>query len=157
MILDLSGSGTTAEWAAVVVTLVAIVLASILAYKQTQIMKRQQTISENQERDRTWMEKKAYLIAQSRKLPDSYPIGGYIIEIQNQGNGEAKDVETLIKDKPISESGYLLNGQKNISIIAPKDRIFYRLKDSPPVGINVSISWTDDTGKYHYEKKLINY
>lgn len=101
---------------------------------------------------------RANLVAEGKRLPNSYPGGGYVIEIRNTGEDEAKDVETLIRGKPIPESRAIMKVQKNISTIPPGDSITYRLSDNPTVGIDVSISWTDITGKrYNYEKKVINY
>ncbi|MHB8118958.1 MAG: hypothetical protein ACYDHX_09560 [Methanothrix sp.] len=156
--IDLSGSGTTAEWATLIVALLALIAAIFFAYRQNAIMKKQLTIVEDQEKEKKWREKKAILVACAKKLPHSYSTGGYVIEIQNHGNGAATDVETLINGKAISESTDITLKQKNISNVAPKDSITYRLNDLPSVGIDISISWTDGTGIHdHYENTLIMY
>ena len=101
-------------------------LILITAYYAIQTRK-QVKIMENQESDRKRKESKAYLVAHAKNLSTTY-----VIEIHNQGSSPAKDVVTLIDDKPISENPQLIDGQSNISNIASKDWITYILKGNPP-------------------------
>ena len=134
-------------------SLLVIVLIFITAYYAIQTRK-QVKIMENQESDRKRKESKAYLVAHAKNLSTTY-----VIEIHNQGSSPAKDVVTLIDDKPISENPQLMDGQSNISNIAPKDWITYILKGNPPkLRFKVNISWTDDTNEpSKYENRLVMY
>jgi len=128
-------------------------LILITAYYAIQTRK-QVKIMENQESDRKRKESKAYLVAHAKNLSTTY-----VIEIHNQGSSPTKDVVTLIDDKPISENPQLMDGQSNISNIAPKDWITYILKGNPPkLRFKVNISWTDDTNEpSKYENRLVMY
>ncbi|MDD3734763.1 MAG: hypothetical protein PHR67_07710 [Candidatus Cloacimonetes bacterium] len=128
-------------------------LILITAYYAIQTRK-QVKIMENQESDRKRKESKAYLVAHAKNLSTTY-----VIEIHNQGSSPAKDVVTLIDDKPISENPQLIDGQSNISNIASKDWITYILKGNPPKPrFKVNISWTDDTNEPNkYENRLVMY
>ena len=127
-------------------------LILITAYYAIQTRK-QVKIMENQESDRKRKESKAYLVAHAKNLSTTY-----VIEIHNQGSSPAKDVVTLIDDKPISENPRLIDGQSNISNIAPKDWITYVLKGTPKLRFKVNISWTDDTNEPNkYENRLVMY
>ena len=128
-------------------------LILITAYYAIQTRK-QVKIMENQESDRKRKESKAYLVAHAKNLSTTY-----VIEIHNQGSSPAKDVVTLIDDKPISENPRLIDGQSNISNIAPKDWITYVLKGNPPkLRFKVNISWTDDTNEpSKYENRVVMY
>jgi len=128
-------------------------LILITAYYAIQTRK-QVKIMENQESDRKRKESKAYLVAHAKNLSTTY-----VIEIHNQGSSPAKDVVTLIDDKPISENPQLIDGQSNITNIASKDWITYILKGNPPKPrFKVNISWTDDTNEPNkYENRLVMY
>lgn len=127
-------------------------LILITAYYAIQTRK-QVKIMENQESDRKRKESKAYLVAHAKNLSTTY-----VIEIHNQGSSPAKDVVTLIDDKPISENPRLIDGQSNISNIAPKDWITYVLKGTPKLRFKVNISWTDDTNEpSKYENRVVMY
>ena len=134
-------------------TILVMVLIIITAYYAIQT-RRQVEIMENQESDRKRKENKAYLVAHAKNLSTTY-----VIEIHNQGSSPAKDVVTLIDDKPISENPQLIDGQSNISNIASKDWITYILKGNPPKPrFKVNISWTDDTNEPNkYENRLVMY
>jgi hypothetical protein len=133
-------------------TILVMVLIIITAYYAIQT-RRQVEIMENQESDRKRKENKAYLVAHAKNLSTTY-----VIEIHNQGSSPAKDVVTLIDDKPISENPRLIDGQSNISNIAPKDWITYVLKGTPKLRFKVNISWTDDTNEpSKYENRVVMY
>ena len=134
MTIDLSGSGTTAQWATAVVAFLAFIVASLFAFRQIAIMKRQMDIIE-------WKNRRSDIVAHPKQLDPFH----YAIEIHNQGYAHARNVNTLINGKP----------QSNASDIAPKDWITYSLNFLPEVAINVSISWTDDTGPRRYEKNAM--
>jgi hypothetical protein len=95
--MDLSGSGTTAQWATVVVTLLAGGGAFVLACKQLAIMKRQEQ-----------RQSRAFLIANFRKLHVPHPteqiaplpdsgLSNLELEIRNLGPAEARKIRATLK------------------------------------------------------------
>lgn len=130
------------EWTEpiVVVTTLQVIIAVILG-----------VITVRQYKERNRERKKAYLVAHAKKLTDT----NYVIEIHNQGNGPATKVKTLIGKTPVSTRTDVIN-PRDISDIAAKDWITYKLRGNPDTEIDVSITWTDDTGEPgKYENQLI--
>ncbi len=133
-----------AAFAASVLSLVSIGIASAAMYTSWRTQKRQVEIEEIRERDRQRGMRKADLVA---RLKDDD--GRDLLVIENKGPAEASEIVILLNGKPLSEYQGFVGGQPDIRRVGPYSSYHYlmALTMGMDLSFEITIAWVDDSGE----------
>jgi hypothetical protein len=127
----------------VVVSVVAILVSIDVAKKNEKLQKRLVYVEETREKERIEQSRTAYLLPQRFK---ANKMG--TLRIENRGDAEARNIEVIINNKPLSLWEEFID--KEINPISAHSNCEFKFRWNQGEISNswkVSISWTDDSGK----------
>jgi hypothetical protein len=110
-------------------------------------------IEESRDRDRRIAGKrahlKAYIEEKERKVSGSIAIHRtHYLVVENDGSGEASNVNLQIKGKPVSECTFIIVKAPEVKQVGPRSSFSYELKGfAQHLPLDVRISWEDDSGE----------
>jgi len=136
---------TPYEGAAIIVSLLALVVSIWAKFSEQKTANRLREIEESRERDR----KKAYLwayvefvhIDPNRKFPH--------LIIENTGNASARNVDLQVNSKTREKWTEIRKLPVDVTVIAPKSfvRYFIKTHQMHMPELNICLTWTDDSGE----------
>lgn len=152
--IDWLGSPGNASFAASILSLISIAVASIAIYTSWRTQKQLVEIEEVRERDRQKEMRKADLVS---RLKDGD--GRDLLVIENKGPAEAREIVILLNGKPLSEYEGFVGDQKEIRKIGPYSSFHYRLAlcYGMELSFEITITWIDDSGEPGFYKTTLTY
>ena len=148
------------EWAAVIVSLVALFSTTIAWWLIWQIERRRE-----KERQEDRVRAQLTTSMEYEQVPAAPQVGGFggfhgyrekFLVIRNIADGTARDVKMRIDDVPAEKLDYLTQTNELISVLGGHTHIRYHLtlKSGQEAPRRVHLSWNDGTGEHTYESDI---
>ena len=142
----------TGEIISLILAALSLLVSAAAFYVSWRNQKRILDIEESRDRDRRIAGKKARLKAhieeKERKVSGSIAIHRtHYLVVENEGSGEASNVNLQIKGKPVSECTFIVKTAE-VKQVGSRSSFSYELKGfAQHLPLDVRISWHDDSGE----------